>query len=327
MSYTKSRWLHLYKMLAFSFLLFMCAATNGWSQQSIRGTVKDTKGEPIIGANVIEKGTTNGSITDLNGVFTFSVSNLNSAVTVSCIGYKSKVVPLDKKKVLDVILAEDVEALDEIVVVGYGVAKKRDLTGSVASVKGESLKEAASFSAIQAMQGKAAGVTITQTSSKPGVESSIRIRGNRSLKASNEPLYVVDGIPIVVGLNEFSPSDIESIEVLKDASATAIYGSRGANGVVMITTKKGEKGKTKISYNMEYGMQSQIKKWDLCDASEWMQLMNVQQLNDNGSAYFTDSEIAAAGKGYNWQDHVYRNAPVWNHNININGGSDNAICY
>ena len=143
-----------------------------------------------------------------------------------------------------ITLKEDLQNLDEVVVVGYGVAKKRDLTGSVASVKGEKLKETASLSAVQAMQGRAAGVTIIQTSAKPGEEASIRVRGNRSLKATNEPLYVVDGIPIVVGLNELSPSDIESVEVLKDASATAIYGSRGANGVILVTTKKGKEGKS-----------------------------------------------------------------------------------
>lgn len=353
MSYTKSRWLHLYKMLAFSFLLFMCAATNSWSQQSIRGTVKDTKGEPIIGANVIEKGTTNGSITNLNGVFTFSVSNLNSAVTVSCIGYKSKVVPLDKKKVLDVILAEDVEALDEIVVVGYGVARKRDVTGSVASVKGESLKEAASFSAIQAMQGKAAGVTITQTSSKPGEESSIRIRGNRSLKASNEPLYVVDGIPIVVGLNEFSPSDIESIEVLKDASATAIYGSRGANGVVLITTKQGKEGKVQVEYNGYMGVQSAARTIDMMTGAEWVEL--VREANratskttpypliptldwDKKIGYFI-SDPNVIGKieaSYDeqgnwhpenvaytdWTQETLRTAMMQNHEVSVRGGTE-----
>lgn len=167
-------------------------------------------------------------------------------MSVSYIGYQPQDYAYKGQGSVIITLKEDLQNLDEVVVVGYGVAKKRDLTGSVASVKGEKLQETASLSAVQAMQGRAAGVTIIQTSAKPGEEASIRVRGNRSLKATNEPLYVVDGIPIVVGLNELSPSDIESVEVLKDASATAIYGSRGANGVILVTTKKERREESRL---------------------------------------------------------------------------------
>ncbi|MDR1602990.1 MAG: TonB-dependent receptor plug domain-containing protein, partial [Tannerella sp.] len=219
------------------------------AQQKVNGTVVDDNGEAIIGANIVEAGTSNGTISDMNGAFTLTVAGPNVTLNVSYIGYQTVAFPLGGKGDVTIVLKEDLQNLDEIVVVGYGTARKRDLTGSVASVKNEKLKETASFSTIQALQGQAAGISVMRTNSTPGGSTSIRIRGNRSLKATNDPLYVVDGIPIVVGLDELSGSDIESIDILKDASATAIYGSRGANGVILITTKKGKAGRTQIDYN------------------------------------------------------------------------------
>ena len=255
------------------FLFCVCTTTLSYAQHMVSGVVKDVTGEPIIGANVVEKGTTNGSITDIDGKFSFSISKPVVTLSVSYIGYQPQDYAYKGQGSVIITLKEDLQNLDEVVVVGYGVAKKRDLTGSVASVKGEKLKETASLSAVQAMQGRAAGVTIIQTSAKPGEEASIRVRGNRSLKATNEPLYVVDGIPIVVGLNELSPSDIESVEVLKDASATAIYGSRGANGVILVTTKKGKEGRVQIDYNGYMGVQQAARKIEMFDGAEWVDLV------------------------------------------------------
>ncbi|MTT24797.1 TonB-dependent receptor plug domain-containing protein, partial [Parabacteroides merdae] len=182
------------------FLFFVCTTTLSYAQHMVSGVVKDVTGEPIIGANVVEKGTTNGSITDIDGKFSFSISKPVVTLSVSYIGYQPQDYAYKGQGSVIIILKEDLQNLDEVVVVGYGVAKKRDLTGSVASVKGEKLQETASFSAAQALQGRAAGVTILSTSAKPGEDVQVRVRGNRSLKATNDPLYVVDGIPIVVAL-------------------------------------------------------------------------------------------------------------------------------
>ena len=321
--------------------------------RKVTGVVLDANGESIIGANVVEKGTTNGSITDIDGKFSFSISKPVVTLSVSYIGYQPQDYAYKGQGSVIITLKEDLQNLDEVVVVGYGVAKKRDLTGSVASVKGEKLKETASLSAVQAMQGRAAGVTIIQTSAKPGEEASIRVRGNRSLKATNEPLYVVDGIPIVVGLNELSPSDIESVEVLKDASATAIYGSRGANGVILVTTKKGKEGRVQIDYNGYMGVQQAARKIEMFDGAEWVDLVReanratskttpyplVPTLDWDRKIGYFNADPNVIGKieqaydeagnwcperlPYNsWTDEVLRAAPIHNHEVSVRGGTE-----
>lgn len=343
---------HFY-LLLLSFLVSVSIATNAYAQETVTGVVKDITGEPIIGANIVEAGTTNGTITDMDGKFLLSVSNLNVSLNISYIGYQSLVFPLNGRSQVTIELKEDLQNLEEVVVVGYGVVKKRDLTGSVASVKGEKLTETASFSTTEALQGRAAGITVMRTNSTPGGKSSIRIRGNRSLKATNDPLYVVDGIPIVVGLDEMSPSDIESIEILKDASATAIYGSRGANGVILITTKKGKAGKAQISYNGYYGIQEATRKIDMMDGGEWVELVReanrattkttpyplVPTLDwDKKIGYFTadPSVLSKIEMGYDengnwhpdrvpyndWMGEALQTAPIQNHEVSVRGGTD-----
>lgn len=339
--------------LLYLLLLGLFMHVTAYAQQSVAGVVTDTYGDPVIGANVVERGTTNGTITNIDGEFTLSVSNPNATLTVSYIGYQSLNYPLNGQTKVTITLKEDLQNLDEVVVVGYGVVKKRDLTGSVASVKGDKIQETATFSTLDALQGRAAGVTVMQTNSTPGGSSSIRIRGNRSLTADNDPLYVVDGVPIVVGLNEMSGSDIESIEILKDASATAIYGSRGANGVILITTKKGKSGKTQIDYNGYYGIQKAAKKVDVMNGAEWVEL--VREANrattkttpypltpslewDQKIGYFTsDPNVwSKIEMGYdeqgnwhpdrvpytNWMDEALQTAPIQNHEISVRGGTE-----
>lgn len=352
MRYIQSTFKRLYCSLFVS--LFIVLTTGSvCAQQSITGVVKDVAGSPVIGANIVEEGSTNGTISDINGHFTLNVSNPNVTLTISYIGYEALKYPLKGQKSIIVVLKEDLQNLDEVVVVGYGVAKKRDLTGAVASVKGDKLKETASFSAAQALQGRAAGVTITSTSAKPGEDVSVRIRGNRSLKATNEPLYVVDGIPIVVALSELSPSDIESVEVLKDASATAIYGSRGANGVILVTTKKGKEGKTQIDYNGYVGAQQATRTIDMMDGAEWIEMVReanrattkttpyplVPTLDwDRKIGYFNaDSRVfSKIEQGYDeegnwhpdrvpytdWTKEALRIAAVHNHEVSVRGGTD-----
>ena len=213
---------------------------------TVKGMVVDANGLSVIGANVVVKGTTNGVITDIDGNYMLKDVPADAVVSISYIGYQPLEFKAGSKELAKVVLKEDSEQLDEVVVVGYGTVKKRDLTGSVASVGADDISAVPSTTAVEALQGRASGVIVSNTNWSPGSSPSILIRGKRSINASNDPLFVVDGIPITGGIGEISPSDIESMEVLKDASATAIYGSRGANGVIIITTKSGKEGKTTI---------------------------------------------------------------------------------
>ncbi|MDE6173181.1 MAG: TonB-dependent receptor plug domain-containing protein, partial [Bacteroides sp.] len=218
--------------------------------KTVKGTVIDGTGEPVIGASVLVKGSTNGVITDIDGNFTLLNVPESGTIQISFVGYKTQDIPVAGKSSLKVTLAEDTEMLDEVVVVGYGVQKKSDVTGALTSVGAEELQARPVSNAFEALQGKAAGVDIT-TSERPGTVGDIFIRGTRSLTATNTPLYVVDGVPLMStsGIETLNPRDIESIDILKDASATAIYGSRGANGVVLVTTKSGKVGQFSINYS------------------------------------------------------------------------------
>ena len=238
-----------FQRLFFVALLSVLAVGAFAQSKTVSGTVLDKTGESVIGASVVVKGTTNGTITDFDGKFTLQNVPDNGTIQVSFVGYKTVDIQVKGQSTVKVILEEDTETLDEVVVVGYGVQKKSDVTGALTKVSEKQIKERPVQNALQAMQGKAPGVDIT-TNSRPGELGDVRIRGNRSITADNDPLYVIDGIPMVAGsIADINPNDVESMEILKDASATAIYGSRGANGVVLITTKKGKVGKVSINYD------------------------------------------------------------------------------
>ncbi|MBO4316122.1 MAG: TonB-dependent receptor plug domain-containing protein, partial [Prevotella sp.] len=230
-------------------LLLAVCSTYGYAQGTVSGTVVDAMGEPVIGASVVVKGTSTGGVTNLDGKFSIPNVPKNATLEISYIGYKTQQVSVGGKSVVDVTLQEDRQMLDDVVVVGYGVQKKSDVTGAMASVSTEELNARPVNNALEALQGKAAGVDIT-TNERPGQLGSILIRGQRSIGASNAPLYVVDGVPLMSAsaIETLNPRDIETIDILKDASATAIYGSRGANGVVLVTTKQGTPGKYRIDY-------------------------------------------------------------------------------
>lgn len=275
--------------------------------------------------NVVLRGSSeSGTISDLNGNYSLSVPE-SSSLIFSYIGYVTQEVSVEGKSVLDVSLSEDMEALEEVVVIGYGTMKKSDLTGSLSSVKSEDLTAYAVPNPVQALQGRAPGVQVTSNTGSPEGNFTIRIRGANSIKGSNDPLYIIDGFP--ANMSSVNPDDIESLEVLKDASATAIYGSRGSNGVVLITTKSGRKGKTTVTYDGSYGIQSQIKKLEMMDATEYMMFYNEQQLNNAGKEFFTADEIAFAGKGTDWQELVYKDAPLQTHSLSIAGGNDKTKFY
>lgn len=333
----------------------------------VTGNITDEKGEPIIGANVIEKGTiSNGTVTDVDGNFSLKVTS-DAVLQISYIGYLSQEVETAGTTTFTVILQEDTKSLDELVVVGYGTMKKSDLTGAISSVKANELPLTGNVSVIHAISGKVSGLYTRQNSAQPGGGIDILIRGAGSVNASNRPLYIVDGFPIsnveemqtgdakmnpgTQGvLNFLNPNDIESIEVLKDASASSIYGARAANGVILITTKKGAKGRAVVSYSGQYSFQKYTDRYDLLPLNEWMEVKNastyeewlrvnevtpwggktleeVMKTPTNGDYVkpYSDTDIANAGAGTDWLGLITRNGQINEHNLNVRGGSENTL--
>ncbi|MCE9351389.1 TonB-dependent receptor [Phocaeicola vulgatus] len=301
-------------------LMFTCSSTLGMmAQNSVNGKVTDSTGEPIIGASVLEKGTTNGTITDFNGNFSLMVSS-RAVLQITYIGYMPVEVIVSDKSTVNVTMKEDTETLDEVVVVGYGTQKKSDLTGAVTSIKADGLKGLISGNASEALQGKS-GVYVTSMGS-PGSSPIVKIRGIGTNGDSN-PLYVVDGM-MVDDIQYLNSSDIASMDVLKDASATAIYGSRGANGVIMITTKTGKKGRPVVSYSGSEGFQFLTRQYDSCNGSEYARMMNI--IAGNMGTENPYSNPLQYGKGTDWTDEITRNGWTRNHQLTVNGGSD-AVAY
>ena len=290
---------------------------------TVSGKVIDEGGEPLPGATITVSGTTTGTVTDIEGNYSITVQE-GSVLVFSFIGYEPIRVPVDNRSQIDVTLMEDVSSLDEVVVIGYGTVQKSDLTGSVAVVKGEDINSFPSNNVIQALSGRATGVQVLQNNGSPGGNVSVRIRGTNSVQGSNEPLYVVDGFPLSGNPTQLlNNGDIESMQILKDASATAIYGSRGANGVVIITTKRGKSGATKVDVETSYSIQTITKKLDLMNAYEYATLYNEGAVNDGVSPRFTDAQIQSFGKeGTDWQDLIFRKAPMSNTSVNISGGNE-----
>ncbi|MEG1543759.1 MAG: TonB-dependent receptor [Tannerellaceae bacterium] len=293
---------------------------------TIKGVVKDNTGLPVTGAAVVAKGTTNGTVTDIDGNYSLSDVPENLSLVFSFIGMKTEEVKVNGKNLINMVLHEDAIGLNEVVAIGYGYQKKRDLTGSVSSVTSKDMMMGGTVSnAAQALQGKTAGVQVSQTSKAPGGSISVRVRGSNSISSTNEPLYVVDGFPSSEGLN-INPNDIESMQILKDASATAIYGARGANGVVLITTKRGKSGENKISYNGYLGAQQLINPFDLLNGKDYMNLANDlfkevqgQEHTENGA--YTPSQLQS-DVNTDWIDVCSRIGLVQDHNIQFQGGSD-----
>jgi TonB-linked SusC/RagA family outer membrane protein len=292
------------------------------TDKRISGVATDAKGETLPGVSVTIKGTSTGTVTDLAGKYSITVKS-NNILSFTYISYVTQEITVENESVINVVLSESSTSLNDVVVIGYGTQKKRDLTGSVSSISEAEIKKVPIASIGQALQGRAAGVQVTQTSQKPGGEVSVRIRGGNSLQGGNEPLYVIDGFPIY---NESGPSinpnDIASIEILKDASATSIYGSRGANGVVLITTKKGRAGKAIINFETYYGIQQVSKMLPLLNAKEYAGLFNEAYINDGKPAVYRQSYIDSLGEGTNWQKEIFRSATIQNYQLSFAGGSD-----
>lgn len=291
---------------------------------TVSGQVKDALGEPVIGANVVVKGTTNGAMTDLDGMFTINEVEKGSTIVVSFIGYLPQSIVVSGNAPLSVTLAEDNQALDEVVVIGYGVQKKSVVTASIAKVGADELAQTAPVRVDNALKGLAAGVQVTTQNGQPGTGSVIRVRGTGTINTA-DPLYIVDGMPINGGIDNINPADIASIEVLKDAASAAVYGSRAANGVVLVTTKQGAIGKVKVSYDFSYGWQSAWKKRSMLNASEYATLMNEAQQYSNGTDRFSNTNL---GVGTDWQDVLFNDgAPVQNHQLSISGANEKVSYY
>jgi len=286
----------------------------------VSGTVVDDTGEPLPGVNISIKGTTQGTITDYNGEFSLNVDQ-GETIVVSFIGMIPQEIKITGQRQLNITLVSDAKALEEVVVIGYGVIRKRDLTGAVGGLKADQLDQQSNGNLGSAIQGKIAGVTVESASGAPGSGTRIQVRGAGSLN-NNNPLILVDDIA-VSSMNNVNPYDIESIQVLKDASAAAIYGSRAANGVIMITTKSGKRGEMKVSFDAVYGISSVNKKLDLLNADEWIKVTEAAY----AAAGKTPPEIARnpelTGKGTDWQDEIFRSAATQNYSLGLSGGTDN----
>lgn len=291
-------------------------------QQTVKGIIKGPDGLPVIAANISQKGTNNATITDLNGNFTLNVTGRQPVLVISYIGYVTTEVNVSGRAFVEVVLQEDVAALDEVVVVGYGTMRKKDVTGAVSSVRSGEITKNATSNVMQAIAGKMSGVQVVQNSGTPGGDVSILIRGVGTINDAS-PLYVIDGVPVSGGMWYLNPNDVESIDVLKDASATAIYGSRGANGVVMVTTKQAQEGHTEINFDYSCGIQHSAKTYKMLDASQYAALHNEMRTNA-GPEYslnpaFADPE--SLGAGTDWMDAIFRTAPMQKVNLSMLGGN------
>ncbi|MGS2737949.1 SusC/RagA family TonB-linked outer membrane protein [Sinomicrobium sp. M5D2P17] len=331
------------RLLIIASLLFGMDAMS--QELSISGNVvTEDDGQPLPGVNVVVKGTTNGTQTDFDGNFTLNNVKTNATLIFSYIGFETQEIPINDQSIVNVTMAMGNQTLDEVVVIGYGSVKKSDLTGAVASIKAEELNPGANASVEQALQGRVAGVQISQKSNEPGGGLSVNIRGAGSINAGTEPLYVIDGVIVNNGtiaasggagftanqnprnpLNSLNPADIQSIEILKDASSTAIYGSRGSNGVVLITTKKGKTGKLKVAYDYYYGLQEAAKTLDLLSPVEYQTVLN--SIIDDGGGDPGQRIENIEGNGTDWIDLVLQTAPTQNHNLSFSGATENLTYY
>jgi TonB-linked SusC/RagA family outer membrane protein len=320
---------------------------NSQQQKSVSGKVTDATGGSLPGVSVVVKGTTTGTITDSNGIFTITTIPSNATLLFSFVGMKSQEVIIGNKTTINITLEDEAIGIEEVVAIGYGTVKKSDLTGSVASISNDDLTVSNSSSIDQMLNGRASGVQITQSSHAPGGGISMRIRGTGSINAGQEPLFVIDGLPIenistATGaantgfdgnlppsnpLNSINPSDIQSVEILKDASATAIYGSRGANGVVLITTKKGKTDKISIEANSTFSVSKVARRLDMLNTSEYIQVMNELAVARGGTPVFNESMIKGIGAGTDWQDQIFRMGTTQNHNLSFSGKSGTTVYY
>jgi TonB-linked SusC/RagA family outer membrane protein len=327
----KMNLLHRKSLLRTFFLFGIACVSSGalYGQTTVTGTVTDEKSEPLPGVSVVLQNSLSGTTTDVNGKYTLANVPQNATIVFSFTGMASQQVALDNRSVLDVVMNADVKALNEVVVIGYGTLEKKDLSSAISKVDGELLRGQPLASAAALLVGKSTGVQVTSNSGAPGSGVTVRIRGASSLSSGgNDPLYVIDGVPTdnVLGVN---PNDIESIEVLKDAASSAIYGSRAANGVILITTKRGTKGRTEMSFDSYYGLQRVYKRMPMMNAQEQWEYVqkgvnNYNRLNPKNPVVIRAQHVLDHEAGYDtdWQDQIFRTAPVQSYDFSASGGTD-----
>ncbi|WP_418856374.1 SusC/RagA family TonB-linked outer membrane protein [Prevotella sp.] len=310
--------LKTFRLGLIAFMLFLVGSV---SAQSLKGNVKDSNGEPIIGATIQEKGSKNMAVTDLDGNFSIGLSG-GKQITVSYIGMKTATVNVGGKSSVNVVMEDEATTLNDVVVIGYGTVKKKDLTGAVTSVSAKDLANIPVSTASEAIQGKMAGVTVTTTEGSPDAEIKIRVRGGGSLSQDNSPLYIVDGFP-VSSISDIAPNDIESIDVLKDASSTAIYGARGANGVVIVTTKSGKEGKVQVNFGASLGIRKVMKELEVLSPYDYAKYQyETQYGKDQEYGDWRDMDIWKSVAGSNWQDELFGRTGLQQiYNLSVNGGS------
>lgn len=325
------------KVLLLGLALFMATVSAFAQSRVVTGTVtSDEDGLPLPGVSILVKGTTIGTTTDIDGNYSLTVPENQDVLIFSFVGFITQEASIGNRTAVNVVLNMDSKVLNEVVVVGYGEMTKREVTGAITSVGSEDIKNLPVAGLDQAIQGRAAGVLVSSASGTPGGAISINVRGTASISASNEPLYVVDGLPIYSGntssiglggqvtnvLSQINPNDIESIEVLKDAAASAIYGSRGANGVVLITTKRGKAGKAQVDLSIYRGIQNPANRVENVTGSQWRELMNESRVNDGGNPIFTPEQVASAPNA-DWYSLIFRQGTIEDYNASVRGGSEN----
>lgn len=313
------------KLLMLVLILISIGIHSTYAQElMVRGMVLDEKQLPLPGANIVVKGTTVGTVTDIDGNFSISVPNSSSVIVISFLGYFTQEIAVNNRNDFSVSMVPNLDELGEVVVVGYGTQRKIETTGAISSVKSAEIMQTPVANVAQGLQGRVAGLQVVQNSAAPGGNVSVRVRGTNSIRGSSEPLFIVDGVQFNNGggvndlspLSTINPNDIASVEVLKDASSTAIYGARGANGVIIITTKRGSAGRTVFSLDSYYGIQQPIKQIEMLNAAQFARLENEVYRRD----VFPNPD--AEGEGTNWQDIIFRNAPIQSHQLSLMGGNE-----
>ncbi|MBE9600216.1 TonB-dependent receptor [Pedobacter sp. MC2016-24] len=315
-------------------LIVIAPEASGLADIKVKGKVTDDKGGPLPGVSIKVVGAAKGTVSNGNGEYELAVPD-GGSIQFSYVGFATQTIAVAGRAIINVTLKDDANTeLNEVVVVGYGTQRKSDLTGSVASLSGKDLDKTPVVGADQMLQGRVSGLQLTQSDGQPGNATSIRIRGTNSINSGNEPLYVIDGFAGVANLSSINPNDIQSIEVLKDASSTAIYGSRGANGVILVTTKKGKEGQNNINFDAYYGQQKLSKKMDMMNASQFAQYLNdyYTQYNAANPATqkalpYTNDQINSLGAGTDWQDELYRTAPIQSYQLSFSGGNKDTRYY
>lgn len=304
------------------------ATTNVVQQaKTVKGTVVDETGEPVIGASVMVKGTSVGCATDLDGNFTLQNVKPEQTLTISYIGYTAQTIAIGQQTNFNVVLKPDNKVLNEVVVVGYGAITKRSVSTSMSTVKGSNIAEMPTSNITQSLSGLSSGITLQQTSGEPGAAPSIRIRGAGSINSGNDPLYVIDGYPTTDSelFNNINPSDIEDIQILKDAASSAIYGSKAGNGVIIVTTKKGKAGKPTVNFSTQIGVSQAQTRVDVLDAKDYLDMI-IEARTNNGtiSKYPELTKLRDSGNYCNtdWQDAIFRNALNYRANATVTGGTD-----